>query len=872
MEPKDAAPPEGNKPITSPPTSQTNSVLCVLKSSDARGNKLYTSPTIPPDLIKINYITPKSKITTTGKYILPNTPPNSPPDFILLDNFITETHCSSMINDIVSSKLLKQHCNIIKGQKVKQPRLSGWFSDIPYSFSGCTMAANKPNAIPSTLNICNEFMNINKQICEFKKKPNGHLINLYRNGNDKVAVHKDNESIIDKEQHMTCLSLGQTRLLNIHRTKTGPVICSIVLKSGSLLIMTKGFGEYYHNVPNDNSRYPRVSITHRVCHITKPILQIKDSGPHPPLSEIPKNIMTDPTSPPQNPSGKFWNSQKVNDEQPNPQQSVPSPQYQPTKTPLKPIKPNLLKNNTTFSPKHNPTNTIKPPPPTTPIIPHKKPTSQSKSINPLPSLLTLDTLLLCVDFMKKDTLKKECHTNNIPTSGGCATLRKRLHDHIKQSFRIANSSNDISPPSTAQSTSTQPGSTGDSQNTHILNSIKTLESSILDLSTDIKNQQKLLEGIIIAKDPKSKPDKNPQPLLDQLNVLDRRIESIEDTLATLKEQSSVSCTSLTTLQANTIKLLSSTKETLNYIKSPSTSTTSYIPTDHTPLDLPPPPPEILFPPDFPQPPSLDHFPTLPPTQTPHFKPTALPHTVNKQLTNHTESRNHQQKSTMQHKRSPMRPIKTPNSSARVNQKLRKTVIICDSQLRGFNTNFFMKSFETQTIPIFTYESFISNGYRRVLQIPAVDCYVIELGVNDLKKCTSGSPNSYHRVTKMAEESIRKLLESSPTAKICVSLPTPTPNNVLLNNFISRFNKDMNNWVSERRNTNLSDARMRLYTINNSNFGKFESDGSACPFKADMLHLNDYGLRKLAINMKFGVYRAFGWKYTYTPKPHGNGDS
>ena len=175
----------------------------------------------------------------------------------------------------------------------------------------------------------------------------------------------------------------------------------------------------------------------------------------------------------------------------------------------------------------------------------------------------------------------------------------------------------------------------------------------------------------MAKDSKPKPDKHQQPLLNQLNVLDRRIESLEDSLASIKEQTTISCTNLTTIQANTDKLLASAKETITYIKSPSTSTTSYIPTDHTPSDLPPPPPpELLFPPNFPPPPSLDHFPTLPPTQTPNFKPNQPqphPHSVNTQLTNHTKSFNHQQKN--------MQPIKTPNSTARVTQKRHKTVVI-----------------------------------------------------------------------------------------------------------------------------------------------------------------------------------------------------
>ena len=148
--------------------------------------------------------------------------------------------------------------------------------------------------------------------------------------------------------------------------------------------------------------------------------------------------------------------------------------------------------------------------------------------------------------------------------------------------------------------------------------------------------------------------------------------------------------------------------------------------------------------------------------------------------------------------------------------------------------------------------------------------MIELGVNDLKKCT-GSPDSYRRVVNMAKESILKLLASSSKSKICVSLPTPTPSNIQLNKYIEQFNQDMNDWICGNRDSNLQNSRRRLYTINNRNFSD-NSPGKMCPFSTDMLHVNSYGLKKLIINMKFGVYRAFGWKYTYTSRPHASNSS
>ena len=55
---------------------------------------------------------------------------------------------------------------------------------------------------------------------------------------------------------------------------------------------------------------------------------------------------------------------------------------------------------------------------------------------------------------------------------------------------------------------------------------------------------------------------------------------------------------------------------------------------------------------------------------------------------------------------------------------------------------------------------------------------------------------------------------------------------------------------------------RLFTINNANFKTWESDGKPLPYKTDMLHINSYGLKKLCLNIKFGLYRSFGMKFVY----------
>ena len=865
MEVNGTAPPEGNKLVDRDKTQDFSADSISNKRSDSGANgtsildgkPINATPPTPTqnsqlspesqlNMTELTHVTSKTLISSSGRYTLNEN--STEPDFILIYDFISDKDCISIYNDVMASGTLKQHYNTINGQKKKQLRYSAWFGPIPYNFSGNTMATNNPNDIPAITSTYDNILAIDKNICDYKNKPNSYLINFYRNGNDVIGEHKDNESSMNKEFPITSLSIGETRHLHVRSKKGGPIICTIKLISGCLLIMKSGFQNYFHNIPRDNTRKPRMNITYRDSIVLKPCLHITPSKPPPsiPTPAISNEKENSPTS------GKFWVKEPPLEQT----EAKTPPKSHPNDTPTRLIRSSLLKNNTT-----TPSST------------------SSKSTRPLSSLISLDTLLACVDFMKKGALQKECLANNLSTKGKCAVIRHRLHTYIKQAFRSAQSTTTTPPPQS--STIPPPPSLADS--VHISNCIQTLQSSILDLSSELKSQQKLLESIIMDKAPRQNSTKQQHPSHEQFQAFDRRIESIEDSLANLKDQFFTSNNDLVTTKSNTFKLLSATKETLQYIKTPSTSTITYQPSDTIPLNLPPelplnlpdtlppPPPELLLPPNFPQPPSLGHFPPLPPVHSHNSNVNQLPPSLNHNTNHSVNYKNTAPVHQLQQKnlsRQNQHPQKVPNDS----QKKHRTVIICDSQLKGFNTNHFMNSFNTELVPIYTFESFLAGGHRRVLQRPKVDCYVVQLGVNDLKKCSSGFSNSYHRVIKMAEETVLKLLASSSTAKVCVSFPTPTPRNTQLNNIISKFNEDMNNWITGRRNTNLSDCRRRLFTINNSNFSNCKSDGRPCPYNADMLHLNNYGLKKLAINMKFGVYRAFGWKYTYTPKPDDSSNS
>ena len=92
------------------------------------------------------------------------------------------------------------------------PRLVAWVGDFDYSYSRITH-----KAAPWTPTL----QEIRKQVEEhtFGKSEGqyqGVLLNLYRDGNDSVAYHADNESMISQDDPIASISFGATRTFSLN--------------------------------------------------------------------------------------------------------------------------------------------------------------------------------------------------------------------------------------------------------------------------------------------------------------------------------------------------------------------------------------------------------------------------------------------------------------------------------------------------------------------------------------------------------------------------------------------------------------------------------------------------------------------------------
>lgn len=146
------------------------------------------------------------------------------------------------------------------GRPVKIPRLNAWYGDVDahYSYSGLAM-----NPMP-----WNPLLELIRQPIEqlLNMRFNSVLINHYRDGNDSVSWHSDDEPELGREPVIASVSLGAVRRFQMrHRKDRQLPTCQLDLEPGSLLVMRGSTQRcWHHQVPKQRSiTEGRINLTFR---------------------------------------------------------------------------------------------------------------------------------------------------------------------------------------------------------------------------------------------------------------------------------------------------------------------------------------------------------------------------------------------------------------------------------------------------------------------------------------------------------------------------------------------------------------------------------------------------------------------------------
>ncbi|GAA0199873.1 alpha-ketoglutarate-dependent dioxygenase AlkB [Kangiella japonica] len=173
--------------------------------------------------------------------------------------FITESQCSHLFDALLQKIQWAEESLWIAGNQRKVPRLVAWYGDLGtnYRYSG---------KLHEPLPWIDELYTIKQKLeVELETPFNSVLCNLYRNGQDSMGWHADDEKELGDDPFIASISLGQPRAFHL-KHKTNPSLRhKMTLNSGSLLVMQGTTQRYWlHQVPKEPKiTQPRINLTFR---------------------------------------------------------------------------------------------------------------------------------------------------------------------------------------------------------------------------------------------------------------------------------------------------------------------------------------------------------------------------------------------------------------------------------------------------------------------------------------------------------------------------------------------------------------------------------------------------------------------------------
>lgn len=133
----------------------------------------------------------------------------------------------------------------VYGKRHPTPRLTAWFGDAAYSYSGIT---HPPAAFPSPLAAIAERL-----AADVGVRFNSCLANLYRDGRDSMGAHADDEPELGPDPTIASVSLGADRRFVMTHTASGRRF-GWNLGAGDLLVMAgESQSAYRHCVPKTSA-------------------------------------------------------------------------------------------------------------------------------------------------------------------------------------------------------------------------------------------------------------------------------------------------------------------------------------------------------------------------------------------------------------------------------------------------------------------------------------------------------------------------------------------------------------------------------------------------------------------------------------------
>lgn len=177
----------------------------------------------------------------------------------LIRGFLRSDYAESLFHSFQADLNWHQDLVTIYGRTLPIPRLNAWYADAGhnYQYSGIQLQTNYWTQ---------ELQFIKSEIYnKYKEDFNSCLANFYRDGQDSVSWHADDEPELGKNPTIFSVSLGEERKFQIRNKYNHKDSLTLNLPHNSLLIMKGSLQHIYeHQVPKEKSKLrPRVNLTFR---------------------------------------------------------------------------------------------------------------------------------------------------------------------------------------------------------------------------------------------------------------------------------------------------------------------------------------------------------------------------------------------------------------------------------------------------------------------------------------------------------------------------------------------------------------------------------------------------------------------------------
>src|SRR5690606_13456043 len=182
-------------------------------------------------------------------------------ELLYVRHFLDTSQSDRYLNLLLKSVDWKQESMHLNGKTLQFPRLTTWYGDpnTSYAFSGITL---QPTAFTPAL------LEIKRHVETLAGvKSNSVLLNRYRNGNDSISWHADDEKELGRNPVIASLNVGATRVFQLRHNDTKEKIAQ-ELSNGSLLI-TRGELQHlwkHQTTKSEQAVCERLNLTFRVIH------------------------------------------------------------------------------------------------------------------------------------------------------------------------------------------------------------------------------------------------------------------------------------------------------------------------------------------------------------------------------------------------------------------------------------------------------------------------------------------------------------------------------------------------------------------------------------------------------------------------------